>query len=157
MTWDKTHHYPESIGYKDISIALNEVDSWIDLLNAHDLSKTQSHQQQQVQNLSRMEVPKFNGNSMKWVEFVIKFKELVHDQVYLTVNQKFIFRMQHVEGEAKRAIQVFSTNKNGYILALKWLKYMFGQKSQISQAHISKLTRGKPISNDDDKSLLEYY
>ena len=40
MTWDKTHHYPESIGYEDISIALNEVDSWIDLLNAHDLSKT---------------------------------------------------------------------------------------------------------------------
>ena len=29
--------------------------------------------------------------------------------------------------------------------------------SQISQAYISKLTRGKPISNDDDKSLLEYY
>ena len=58
------------------------------------------------QNLSRMEVPKFNGNSMKWVEFVIKFKELVHDQVYLTVNQKFIFLMQHVEGEAKRAIQI---------------------------------------------------
>ena len=34
---------------------------------------------------------------------------------------------------------------------------MFGQKSQISQAYISKLTRGKSISNDDDKSLLEYY
>ena len=27
---------------------------------------------------------------MKWVEFVIKFKELVHDQVYLTVNQVYI-------------------------------------------------------------------
>ena len=34
---------------------------------------------------------------------------------------------------------------------------MFGQKSQISQAYISKLTRGKSISNNDDKSLLEYY
>ena len=34
---------------------------------------------------------------------------------------------------------------------------MFGQKSKISQAYISKLTRGKPISNDDGKSLLEYY
>ena len=63
---------------------------------------------------------------LKWVEFVIKFKELVHGQVYLAVNQRFIFLMQHVEGETKRAIQVFSTNKNGYILALKRLKYMFG-------------------------------
>ena len=101
------------------------------------------------QSLPRMEVPKFSGNYIKWVEFVIKFKELVHDQVYLTVSQKFIFLMQHVEGEAKRAIQVFSINRNGYIFALKRLKYMFGQNSQISQAYISKLTRGMSISNDD--------
>ena len=33
---------------------------------------------------------------------------------------------------------------------------MFRQKSQISQAYISKFTRVKPISNDDDNSLLEY-
>ena len=39
MTWDKAHHYPESIEYEDISIALNEVDSWIDIFIAHDLSK----------------------------------------------------------------------------------------------------------------------
>ena len=34
--------------------------------------------------------------------------------------------MQYVKGKAKRAIQVLSTNKNGSILALKRLKYMFG-------------------------------
>ena len=39
MTWDNADHYPESIEYKDISIALNEVDSWIDIFIAHDLSK----------------------------------------------------------------------------------------------------------------------
>ena len=98
-----------------------------------------------------MEVPKNNGNPMKWVEFVIKFKELVHDQVYLTVSQSFIFLMQHVESDIKRAIQVFSTNRSGYILVLKRLNYMFEQKSQISQAYTPKLTTGKPISNDDDK------
>ena len=65
--------------------------------------------------------------------------------------------MQYVEGEARRAIQVFSTNRNDYILALQRLRYMFGQKSQISQACKYKLTRGKSISNDDDKTLLEYY
>ena len=137
------------------------------MLSAHDLSKTYKSPTTATsdipmmwlvqQSLPKMEVPKFNGNPMKWVEFVIKFRELIHDQVYLTVNQRFIFLMQHVEGEAKRAIQVFSSNKNGYILVLKRLKYMFGQKSQISEAYTSKLTRGKPISNDDNKSLLEYY
>ena len=32
MTWEKNHHYPERIEFEDISIALNEVDSWIDIL-----------------------------------------------------------------------------------------------------------------------------
>ena len=65
--------------------------------------------------------------------------------------------MQHVDGEAKRALQVFSTNKGGYIVALKRIKYMFGQKSRISQVCIAIITRGKPISNCDDESLLEFY
>ena len=34
---------------------------------------------------------------------------------------------------------------------------MFGQKSQISQTCVSKLTRGKSISNDNAKVLLKYY
>ena len=65
--------------------------------------------------------------------------------------------MQHVDGEAKQALQVFSTNKGGYITALKRTKYMFGQRSRIRQAYIAKMTRDKPISNDDEKSLLEFY
>ena len=57
----------------------------------------------------------------------------------------------------KRALKVFSTTKEGYTLVLKRMKYMFGQISQISQAYISKLTLGKPISNRDEKSHLAYY
>ena len=148
-------------------VTVNDEDSWIEKLNEYDLSmKYESLATANPnipmmwlvqQGLPRMELPKFDGNPMKWVEFVIKFKELVHDQAYLKVNQKFIFLIQHMEGQAKRAIQVFSSNKKGYILALKRLKYMFGQRSQISQAYISKLTRGKKISNDDDEALMEYY
>ena len=82
---------------------------------------------------------------------------MVHDQAYLNNNQKFIYLMQHVDGEAKRALRVFSTNKGGYIMVLKRIKYIFGQRSRISQVYIAKLTRGKPISNDNDKPLLEFY
>ena len=104
-----------------------------------------------------MEVLKFDGSPIKWVDFITKFKELVNDQPFLNNNQKFIYLIQHVEGEAKQALKVFSSNRSGYILALKRLKYMFGQRSRISQAYINKLTQGKPISNDDENSLLEYY
>ena len=168
MTWDKAHHYPGSIEYEDIRIALNKVDSWIDMLNANYISKTYKSPTTASsdipmmwllqQSLPRMEVPKFNGNPMKWVEFVIKFKELAQDQVYLIVNQRFIFLMQHMDDEAKRAIQVFLTNKNGYILALKRLKYIYIcfdiSLKLVKHTHPSLQYQ---ISNDDDKSLLEYY
>ena len=67
--------------------------------------------------------------------------------------------MQHLDGEAKEALQVFSTNKGCYIMVIKRIKYMFGQRFRINQVYITKLARGKPISNDDndDKSLLEFY
>ena len=39
------------------------------------------------QNLPRIEIPTFNGSSFKWVEFVIKFKEIVHILVYLNNSQ----------------------------------------------------------------------
>ena len=145
----------------------NEVDSWIDLLNLDEVEVKPEIQQMLnsemsmtwfiQQSLPRTEVPKFDGSPIKWVDFTTKFKELVNDQPFLKNNQKFIYLIQHVEGEAQRALKVFSSSRSGYILALKRLKYMFGQRSLISQAYINKLTQGKPISNDDEKSLLEYY
>ena len=48
-----------------------------------------------------MQVPIFDGNPLQWVEFITKCKEIVHDQAYLTNNQKFIYLMRHVDGEAK--------------------------------------------------------
>ena len=80
------------------------------------------------QSLPRTEVPKFDGSPIKWVDFITKFKELVNDQPFLNNHQKFIYLI-HVEGEAKRALKVFSSSRGGYILALKRLKYMFGQRS----------------------------
>ena len=66
-----------------------KVDYWIGMPNAHDLSKTYKSPTTASpdvpmmwlvqQNLPRMEVPEFIGNPIKWVDFVIKFKEMVHD------------------------------------------------------------------------------
>ena len=43
------------------------------------------------------------------------------------------------------------------MFSLKRLKFIFGQRPRIAQAHLSKVTRGKPTGNDDDAGLLEYY
>ena len=53
----------------------------------------------------------------------------MHNHVYLE---------QHVSGIAKRAILGLSSDKRGYILSLKRLKYKFWEKSYIAEAHLTK-------------------
>ena len=98
------------------------------------------------QNLPRIQIPLLNGTPFTWVEFVTKFKDIVHDQNYLNNSQKLHYLQQHVTGEARRAIHGLSRDKRGYVLSLKRLKYTFGQRSRIAQAHLAKIARGKQIS-----------
>ena len=109
------------------------------------------------QSLPRIQIPVFDGSPTKWLEFVVKFKDLVNDPHYLNNTQRMTYLLQHLEGEAKRAVHCFSNVKVVYSMALKRLKYMFGQKPRICQAYIQKMTRGKQIGNDDNKTLMEYY
>ena len=72
-----------------------------------------------------------DGSTTMWLEFVVKFKDLVHDLQFLTNTQRMTYLLQHLEGEAKRAMQCFSNDKVRSIMALKKLKYTFGQKTRI--------------------------
>ena len=62
-------------------------DAWIDQLNAHDMerpvkSTSMDHLSMtwlMQQNLPRIQTPVFDGSPTKWLEFVVMFKDLVHD------------------------------------------------------------------------------
>ena len=62
-------------------------DAWIDQLSVHDRGRTvQSTSMNHLsmtwllqQNFPRIQVPVFDGSPTKWLEFVVKFKDLVHD------------------------------------------------------------------------------
>ena len=45
-----------------------------------------------------------DGSTTMWLEFVVKFKDLVHDLQFLTNTQRMTYLLQHLEGEAKRAM-----------------------------------------------------
>ena len=42
-------------------------------------------------------------------------------------------------------------------MALKRIKYMFGQRSRIAEAVITKVINYKPIANRDQNALTEFY
>ena len=112
---------------------MKSVDAWMDELSPYEtqnLSRNATNQDITMawllqQNLPRIEIPAFNGSPLQWVEFVIKFKEIMHNHVYLNNSQKLHYLQQHVSGLTKRAILGFSNNERGYILSLKRFKYKF--------------------------------
>ena len=50
----------------------------------------------------------FNGSPEVWIDFVIHFKEVIHQQPNLTGAQRMAYLLQQVEGEAKRYIHAYS-------------------------------------------------
>ena len=144
----------------------NEVDSWIDDL---DVSKCNTNLDwtkggispdmmmswMVQQYLPQIDPPTFDGSPGDWVDFITKFRDLVHRQEYLNDAQRMRLLLQVLRGEARRAVKGYANDSRGYVLALKKIKYLFGQRPMVAQAVLTKVTKGKAIQNDDVKGLSD--
>ena len=143
----------------------NQVDSWIDELDATKPPPVTNDNKMEdslatwfvQQGLPRIRIPWFDGSPAHYVEFITSFRDLVHDQGYLSTLQKCTYLHQAVRGEVKRSIQGYRNDFEGYVMGLKRIKYMFGQRSRIAEAVITKVVGYKPINNKDQAGLTEFY
>ena len=104
-----------------------------------------------------MKIPEFDGSAVLWVPFISKFFTLVHKQPFLSNEQRSVYLQDHLVGEAKRSVAGFTHDTRGYVLSLKRLKFLFGEKSKVAQAHLMQVTRGDAIADHDIDSLSEFY
>ena len=109
------------------------------------------------QSLPRMAIPEFDGAATMYIEFITKFRDLVHNQPYLTNITRSSLLRQHLLGEAKQSVRAFSQDWEGYVLSLKKLKFLFGQRSQIARAVLTSITKGNAIKEDDSRALSQFY
>ena len=58
-------------------------------------------------------LPKFGREPLEWVEFIVKFRDIVHDQYYLTDCQRLQLLLQDLTGEAKRSVKGYSNDRKG--------------------------------------------
>ena len=147
-------------------LSANVIDAWIDALDENyepagragtiqaDIAMSAMIAQQ---SLPRIEIPKFDGNADKWVEFISKFRDIVHKEAYLNGIRKCSMLYQNLTGDAKRSVAGLPVNHYGYVIALKRIKSLFGDKSKVANAVISRVTRGNVIRADSQKELSEYY
>ena len=86
------------------------------------------------QYLPQVQLPHFNGAAADWVDFIVKFRDIVHNQMYLADSQMNQLLLQHLQGEAKRSVKGYANDGRGYVMALQTLKHLFGQRSTVARA-----------------------
>ena len=146
---------------------MNDVDTWIDALDANTRNAaiptvagitpdvTLAYLVQQ--NLPRTQLPVFDGSPTKWVNFITKFRDVVHLQQYLNDTQRCLHLMQQLEGQAERAVSGFTHDSRGYVWSLQRLKFLFGQKAKVAQATLRQVTQGPALPRNDDAAVVEFY
>ena len=116
---------PASVNY---SMEDNTVDGWIDMLprqepdidnNGNIPAFIAANRWLMNQNLPIITIPQYSGDALKWVDFITHFKEMIHEQPYLTTAQRMTYLMQYLEGEAKKSVVGFGNDWSEYIRALK--------------------------------------
>lgn len=79
-----------------------------------------------------VKLSKFDGNPLKYVEFLETFKIHVHNKCHLTDDMRMVQMKTHVAGEAEKGISGLGCGGIMYATALKTLQEQFGQKSVIA-------------------------
>ncbi|XP_028399260.1 uncharacterized protein LOC114522717 [Dendronephthya gigantea] len=98
---------------------------------------------------------KYDGDPLKYVEFIDRFKLLIHDKPHLSDDVRMAQLKMHVTGKAERTISGLGSQGTMYATALKIIKEQFGQPSVIARAYITKLIDEQRIKGNDRQALQE--
>ena len=98
---------------------------------------------------------KYDGNPLTYVEFIERFKLLIHDKPHLSNDVRMARLKKDLIGRAERVISGLGSQGTMYATALKSIKEHFGQPSAIARAYITKLVDKQKIQNHDRQSLQE--
>ena len=88
---------------------------------------------------------KYDGNPLTYVEFIERFKLLIHDKPHLSDDVRMAQLKMHLIGHAERVISGLGSQGTMYATALKSIKEHFGQPSAIARAYITKLVDKQKI------------
>ena len=110
-----------------------------------------------IQNLPEISLPTFDGSALYWIDFIVQFRDIIHNQPYLSGTQRMIYLIQSLQGQAKQAVQGFTHDWTGYVLALKRLKDMFAQRSYIVRAYLDTILTGTRLDDSDFNGLRHLY
>jgi len=107
--------------------------------------------------LPKLEIPKFSGDTLKWLEFFELFECNVDKNSKLSDIEKFSYLRGLVEGKAANTISGLQLSSANYKTALNLLKTRFGSNSKILKAHVRELLNIDAIKYVKNSRLRNFY
>jgi hypothetical protein len=89
--------------------------------------------------LSKIQIPNFNGDILCWITFRDIFKSLVHDNVNITNIERYHYLLSSVSGSAGAVIRSIPLSDSNYAVAWKSLNDRFDNQRLIMNAHLDRL------------------
>lgn len=105
--------------------------------------------------LPTINLPKFNGQYVKWLEFHDTFASLIHDNESLSDVQKFHYLRASLESDASDIIKSLQISAANYDIAWKLLCDRYTNKKLLIQNHLSELFNLKDIKTESAAQLRE--
>ena len=118
--------------------------------------EVQKQQNRSVVNLPELEIPKFDGNKLKWIEFWNFFKVTVDQNYHLSNIEKFIYLKNCLTGDAKEALSGILVSNDNYQNAKSLLNERFEDSELVKHTHFLELIYLPPAVNNP-KDLRAVY
>ena len=107
--------------------------------------------------LPKLELPKFDGDVLKFQKLWDQFEASVHDNDNVPAIQKFTYLRSVLEGVACHTIEGFEVTSANYQHAVDALKHRFGRKRIIISTPVKSIVQLEQRSNKGVESLRDLH
>ena len=106
-------------------------------------------------NLPKLKLSSFDGDPLKWPDWISMFKSMVGDS-NISLNAKMQHLQNSVMGKAKTAIEGYGYGGESYDKALTELESRFGKPSLVIKATLGKLRAFSRLQDNDLEGVRSY-
>ncbi|XP_073952157.1 uncharacterized protein [Choristoneura fumiferana] len=103
--------------------------------------------------LPQIQLPTFDGNYSKWLEFRDTYLSIVHNNGSLNEINKFHYLRTSLEGSAAIVIKSLEISAANYAVAWKLLCDRYDNKRQLIHNHLQALFHMESLTRESDKAL----
>ncbi|XP_046395239.1 uncharacterized protein LOC124162657 [Ischnura elegans] len=120
------------------------ISSLIPMLNGNPQTPTVDNENDAAQSatavrLPKLELPRFSGDSVKWMSFYNTFDTTIHQSLSLSRIEKFQYLNSCLQGEALELIRGLPLSDSNYLIAWDLLRKRYHNIRKLVSMHITKI------------------